>query len=252
MSLEQIRDLYENKGSLIFSDSLLDNLADLGNIEGAQYSNVDLEKELERFFGDTTLAQLKKRVLITSFDLDNESSDETQRRWKPKIFHNLPGKDSDGIQLARKVGMYTTAAPTYFPSVDGYIDGGVFANNPSMCALTQTQDTRVRKRPALTDIVLLSVGTGLSLIHIPGQQLDWGLAQWAKPILTLILDGASGIADYQCARLLNKRYHRLAPVFPPGVVLDLDAIKQVPDMVQFAKQVDLANTAKWLAKYWMK
>ena len=29
--------------------------------------------------------------------------------------------------------MWGTAAPVYFPIEKGYIDGGVFANNPSLC-----------------------------------------------------------------------------------------------------------------------
>ena len=66
-----------------------------------------------------------------------------ERRWKPKLFHNFPGPDSDGGALAYRVAVATAAAPTYFASYDGYIDGGVFATNPSMCALAQTQDARI-------------------------------------------------------------------------------------------------------------
>lgn len=163
IDLQIIRDLYEKKGSEIFDDSWIDNLVDLGQILGAQYDNQNLERELKAIFGQMTLAQLRKKVLITSFDMDNESADPKQRCWKPKLFHNFPGTDSDGAELAYKVGLYTSAAPTYFPTVDGYVDGGVFANNPSMCALAQTQDIRSGDRPALSDVVLLSLGTGTSL-----------------------------------------------------------------------------------------
>jgi hypothetical protein len=151
-----------------------------------------------------------------------------------------------------KVGLYTSAAPTYFPSVDGYIDGGVYANNPSMCALTQSQDRRIRGRPALSDVALLSLGTGTSLVYIPDKRLDWGYAQWVQPLIFLMLDGLTGIADYQCHKILDKRYHRLAPVFPPGVSMPLDAVKRIPDMIQFAESLDLSDTVKWLRKHWMK
>ena len=251
VDLQQIRDLYQMKGSKIFDDTWLDNLVDIGQIAGAQYDNKNLERELKSIFGQTTLAQLQKKVLITAFDLDNEDPDAAERTWKPKIFHNFAGSDSDGAEPAYKVGLYTSAAPTYFPSVDGYVDGGVFANNPSMCALTQTQDTRVRNRPALDDIVLLSLGTGTSLVYIPGKRLDWGFAQWAKPLVSLMLDGISGIADYQCQKILGEKYHRLAPVFPAGVSLPLDAVKRIPDMIQFGEDTDLSVTTKWLRKYWL-
>jgi len=252
VDLQTLRELYETKGAQIFDDSWLDNLVDLGQVAGAQYDNKNLERELKRVLGPTTtLSQLTKKVLITSFDLDNESPDPKRRTWKPKVFHNFPGADSDGAELAYKVGLYTSAAPTYFPSVDGYVDGGVFANNPSMCALTQTQDARIRNRPAISEVALLSLGTGTSLVYIPGKRLDWGFAQWVKPLISLMLDGVSGIADYQCQKILGEQYHRLAPVFPPGVSLPLDAVKRVPDMIQFAEGADLAATTKWLRKYWL-
>ncbi len=177
LDLQRIRDLYENQGQAIFDDSWLDNLVDLGTLIGAQYDIRNLTHELRRIFGETTLGQLRKRVLITAFDLDNKATDPACRIWKPKLFHNFPGPDSDSSSLAYKVGLYTSAAPTYFPSVDGYIDGGVYASNPSMCALAQSQDSRLPGRPSLSDIVLLSLGTGTSLTYIPSKNLDWGYAQ---------------------------------------------------------------------------
>ena len=132
LDLSEIRDIYEKKGPKIFDDSWLDDLADLGKLRGADYDIEPLRRELKRVFGDTTLGQLKKRVLITAFDLDNE--DPAKRTWKPKLFHNFPGRNTDRSEAAFAVGLYTSAAPTYFPSVDGFIDGGVYASNPSMCA----------------------------------------------------------------------------------------------------------------------
>ena len=250
LDLQRIRDLYENRGQAIFDDSWLDNLVDLGTIIGAQYGIRNLTRELRRILGQTTLGQLRKRVLIAAFDLDNEASDPARRTWKPKLFHNFPGPDSDSSLLAYKVGLYTAAAPTYFPSADGYIDGGVYASNPSMCALAQTQDSRFAGQPSISDEVLLSLGTGTPLTYIQGRNLNWGYAQWAKPLVNLMLDGTAGIADYQCRQILGQRYCRLAPVFPPGVSIPMDAVKRVPDMVQFAGTVDLSATVQWLKDHW--
>ena len=250
LDLQRIRDLYENRGQAIFDDSWLDNLVDLGTIIGAQYGIRNLTRELRRILGQTTLGQLRKRVLIAAFDLDNEASDPARRTWKPKLFHNFPGPDSDSSLPAYKVGLYTAAAPTYFPSADGYIDGGVYASNPSMCALAQSQDSRFAGQPSISDVVLLSLGTGTPLTYIQGRSLDWGYAQWAKPLVNLMLDGTAGIADYQCRQILGQRYCRLAPVFPPGVSIPMDAVKRVPDMVQFASAVDLSATVQWLKDHW--
>ena len=249
-SLAEIRALYEQRGRSIFDDSWLDNVKDLGTILGAQYHSDKLQGELQGLFGAARLRDLKKRVLITAFDLDNEDPRPDHRRWKPKLFHNFPGSDSDGATLAWKVGLYTSAAPTYFPTVDGYVDGGVFANNPAMCALAQTQDARIGRRPALDKLALLSLGTGSSLLYVKGRKHDWGYAQWAQALLGVMFDGTIGIADYQCRQLLGARYHRLAPRFAAGEAFPLDDIDRIPELVAFAERVDIEPAAAWLRRNW--
>jgi patatin-like phospholipase/acyl hydrolase len=245
-------ELYKNLGPAVFTDSLWDNIKDLGSVLGAQYDTQPLEKELKTFLGETTtLGQLNKNVLITTFDLDNLRPEPERRTWKPKLFHNI-GRDNDAEALAYKVGLYTSAAPTYFPTVDGYIDGGVYANNPSMCALAQSQDERVfEKCPDLSEVVLLSLGTGTSLSYQEGGNLDWGMGQWVKPLISILMDGVSGIADFQCRKLLKSNYHRLAPVFPPGLKIEMDDIDQIDLMVDFAKGIDISETVQWIKQIWL-
>ena len=253
LSLEEMRDIYIDDGPEIFDDSWIDDLLDLGKLRGADYKTAPMRRVLKRILGETTtLGQLEKKVLITTFDLDNEHPKKKKRTWKPKLFHNFPGPGNDRSELAYKVGLYTAAAPTYFPSVDGYIDGGVYANNPAMCALAQTQDERYMD-PAvdMKDVVVLSLGTGTSLYSIKGKTHDWGYAQWIKPLISLMLDGISGIADYQCSQMLRDRYHRLAPVFPPDVSISMDEVKKIPYMIGFADGLRLSKTVDWMQANWM-
>lgn len=250
LGLEEILALYHDTSRDIFDDSWLDNVKDVGTLLGAQYRSDGLQRHLQRMLGKARLRDLRKRVLISAFDLDNEHAKPEQRRWKPKLFHNFPGVDSDGAMLAWKVGLYTCAAPTYFPSVDGYVDGGVFANNPSMCALAQSQDARIGRTAALDDVALLSLGTGSSLIYVKGARHDWGYAQWAQGLLGVMFDGTIGIADYQCRQLLGARYHRVAPAFAPGEAFPLDCVDRIAEMVAFAEKVDIAPAAKWLRRNW--
>lgn len=252
---EDLRSFYEDRGDDVFEDSLFDDLKDLGKLRGADYNTEPLERELKNILGEATkLKDLNPRVLITAFDLDNEEDRHAgePRRWKPKLFHNFPGPDSDGERLAYKVGLYTAAAPTYFPTVDGFVDGGVFATNPSMCALAQTQDSRsTDPRPSISEIVMLSIGTGTSLIHIEGQKLDWGYIQWAPPLVNLLLEAVAGVADYQSSQILGERYHRLEPIFPPGTTVAMDDIEKMPFMIEFAEGLDLTSTAQWVKDRWM-
>jgi patatin-like phospholipase/acyl hydrolase len=106
LDLVTIRALYEERAARVFRDSFVDDVLDLGKIVGADYEVANLRAELDGVFGDARLAQLPRRVLVTAFDLDNE--DPVARTWKPKIFHNLPGSDSDGEMLAAQVGTYTS------------------------------------------------------------------------------------------------------------------------------------------------
>ena len=134
------------------------------------------------------------------------------------------------------------------------MDGGVYANNPSMCALAQVLDERWKGHREVGDVVMLSVGTGTALSYEEGAEHDWGYACWVRPLIDLMLDGVTGIADFQCARLLGEEYRRLGPYFPPGVRWGLDDAARVPDMVAFAerwnpKEIEAAGTflrEKWI------
>lgn len=250
LSPSYMKEIYEKEGKFIFYDTIWDDIIDLGSMIGAGYKNENLEKVLLKTFSRITLDQLKKNVLITAFDLDNQAKELSKRTWKPKIFHNFEGEGSDGKELVYKVGLYTSAAPTYFPTYEGYVDGGVFANNPGMCALAQSQDLRYFEAPKLSDVVLLSLGTGTSLTFIEGQKHDWGYLQWAKPIIGLMLDGVSGIADYECKQILRENYFRLAPVFPYDVSVPMDDADKIPYMIEFANKIDISEAVSWLNQHW--
>jgi hypothetical protein len=250
VSLDDLHDLYTTRARVVFEDSLLDDLRDVGKVFGADYDVANLEAEAHRVLGDRTLADLHKRVLVPAFDLDNGAT--TDRHWKAKLFHNFPGPDSDGDTPAYRVAVATAAAPTYFASYDGYIDGGVYATNPSMCALAQTQDARIpaAERADLAELRLISFGTGRTLKYVEGDRLDWGYWQWVRPLLDLMLDGVNGIADYQCTQLLGDHYCRVAPTLPPDKSIGMDAVDQIPYLVEFANGLDLSATVEWLRANW--
>ena len=249
---EEICTVYKERGGVIFDDSIWDNLRDLGKTVGADYSSKGLKAELKAVFGDLKLRDITRKVAIPTFDLDNEEV-AAKRTWKPKIFHNFQGADSDGEQLVAHIAQYTSSAPTYFPSADGYIDGGVYANNPSIVALAQAISRRNQpaERAALDEVVMLSLGTGVSLTYIKGQTLDWGYAQWAQPLINVLMDGVAGISDYQARQLLDDRYHRLQIVFQPNETIALDAVDKLDRMDEIATGHPLQETVDWLRTTWL-
>ena len=225
----------------------------------ARYGNEAAERHVGKLLGDTTLRDLSRRVLITTFDLDNDDLDPEKRRWKPKIFHNLPGPESDRHESAKEVALYSSAAPTYFPSVGGFVDGAVYANNPTMCALAQVYDGRYepRPKPSIQDVMVFAVGAGENLRYQPGEHHDWGNLQWVHRVVDLLTDGVAGIADYQARQMLgDANYKRLAPVFPAGTCIDIDQVSALPFLKAFIddpKRVQpfVDDAIDWLRKHWM-
>lgn len=254
-TVDELISLYKDNGGKIFDDSWLDNIRDAGGLAGADYDQKNLGKLLRANFGDMCLKDLRKRVLIPTFDLDNEHPDNARRMWKPKFFHNYPGKGSDGEERVVDVALATSAAPLYFPSHNGFVDGGVVANNPSMAAIAQTQDKRSTENiPPFNSLCVLSLGTGINLSYIKGKTHDWGVVKWAVPITTILLDASSGIADFECRQLLRGKYLRIAPVFPPNINIKLDAWKRSNDLLKFGDSAPLIDSwtetdaLGWLAK----
>jgi patatin-like phospholipase/acyl hydrolase len=237
--------LYQKHAPDIFSRTIWRRISSLWNLIAAKYGNKRLMEILQQELGDKTLGDLaaqQRFVLIASFDLDGKL--RGQQTWKPKFFHNLPGPDSDRNDKVVDVALRTSAAPTYFPSHQGYVDGGVAANNPSMAALAQALD-EASANQQLGDIRLLSLGTGQQAYFLRGQTNDWGYVQWAKPLVPLLMEGSMDVANYQCQRILGEaRYWRLSPMLSRAVALD--DVHMIEWLVDLANSVDLAPTIDWI------
>jgi len=251
-------DLYETKGAKIFRKSVGRELRSLGKLVGAEYDNRNLHEILNQTFGSKRLADLDRKVAIPAFRLDTKDryADGEERCWRPKIFHNYEGFDSDENELVADVALYTASAPTYFPASDGFIDGGVVANNPSMVAVAQALDFRCQPLDVvprqLGDLVLLSVGTGVSLTYVKGDRLDWGVAQWARPLINILMDGVSEVADFQCRQILGERYERLQTVFKQDDKVPMDGVAKIPSMIEYANATPTEGTVGWLGDVWFR
>ena len=242
----QLTELYVDLMKYIFVDSFRDDFRDIWRLGGADYSNKNLRHFLKDQFGEMTLGELDKKVAIPAFSLDNGPR-SSHRSWKLKVFHNFPGSDSDNAASVVDVALRATAAPVYFPTFDGYIDGGVVANNPSMIGIGQALDPRSAGVP-LDSIHLLSLGTGFSGRWIKGKNHDWGALQWAPHILFIAFEGSISMTHFQCQQLLQNRYHRINPTLPEK--LPLDDWKRVPNLIDIARDYELNNSYKWIEAMW--
>jgi patatin-like phospholipase/acyl hydrolase len=248
MTPKEIRKLYEDNGEYIFHDSFWDDVKDMGGLVGADYSNKNLKATLKKYFGNLKLKDLSKKVLIPTFNL-YDTSDPDNPTWKPKFYHNFDEDLSDAEQLVVDVAMMTSAAPSFFPTYNKHIDGGVVANNPSMAALAQVLDERYKLKVKLSSINILNISTGFNPAFIEmSKDKDWGATQWVRPLINIMIDGAMDVSAFYCRQVIKDNFHRVSLKLPKSI--KMDNYKAVPYLIKLAESVNLTDTIKWLQGRW--
>ncbi|WP_417737025.1 patatin-like phospholipase family protein [Rosistilla oblonga] len=198
----ELVNLYMTYGPSIFESKMFDKLRSGGGWLDQKYLSPPIEAVLEEYFGNLRLSELVKPCLITGYDLS---------RRKAHFFrqHSAKKKDSNDF-LVRDVCRATSAAPTFFEPAYiesiaeiGFplVDGGVFANNPALCAIAEAMNRFHRK---IKDIHVLSLGTGSftqSYDHILAN--DWGTGQWILPLIDILMSSAAETADFQVRQLFE-------------------------------------------------
>lgn len=256
---DKLVQLYTEKADRIFTDSAWDNITDLSvagvSLRGAQYNSEGLHEVLVETFGDRCLGDLERDVLIPTFDLDNQGTNP--RHWKPKFY----SRSHDPDELVVDVGMRTSAAPTYFPTYQGFVDGGVVCNDPTVAAMAYM--IREKMDDGLAALVVgsmkvITFGTGSVPKYIEGEgSKDWGGLQWIRHLLDLLMDGGMMVPAYQASTLLGERHHVLNPQLAEDLPLDGNAWKGGSELernldllTDLGCTVDLDPTRTWIAAHW--
>jgi len=210
-SAADLHRLYVNEGEKIFHAPILHKLKSLGNLSNEKYPSTGIEQTLRTYFGACMLREVLTDVVITSYDIQH------RRAW---FFRSAHAKQNPIYDFPMaQVGRATSAAPTFFePALVekggrtfSLVDGGVFANNPSLCAYADVINMGID--PAT--IMMVSLGTGTpsdqSAMGYPHDQAkQWGLVGWAVPLLSIVMDSLSDTVEYQLGRILPpERYFRL-------------------------------------------
>ena len=220
----QAVEFYSEYGTKIFKSNIISN--NLSLLRYPKHNPSNIESVLKAHLHDTRLKDLLKPCLITAYDIEaGETVFFTQHTVKPKTNY-----------FVRDVARATSAAPTYFPPalikpVAGkavpLIDGGVFANNPAMCAFAEVQN---KFRKGTVDTVMLSLGTGKYHKCFPYKKARyWGGVQWVSPLIDIMMGGVSETVDYQMRQLYESverpdQYLRINPDLLTSMELD-DASK---------------------------
>ncbi len=172
---------------------------------------------LENILGETILYESVKRLVIPAWDVQNGTVHIFKTPHHPRLKRDWRMKMVD-------VALATSAAPVYFPAarVDGHrlIDGGVWANNPSVVAIAEAVSML---DVSIQAIRVLNVGT-IEQLEIHPKRLDrGGVLHWAMPIAPLVLDagsrGGQGIAEH----LIGKSNYTRFDARVPGGLYSLDS-----------------------------
>ena len=212
-------ELYKSQGHKIFSRSVWHEVRAVGNAMEEKYPASGVESVLQEYLGETRLKDALTEVFVTAYEIEDRI---------PWFFSSRDAATREGYDFAMwEVGRATSAAPTYFeparlPAQNergywAFVDGGVFANNPALCGLTEAvSNYREQHEGESPDILLVSLGTGELTRTIPYDKARyWGLVGWAHPLLGVIFDGVSKTVDFQVAELCRmsdappQRYYRM-------------------------------------------
>lgn len=238
-SMQEVVNIYLENGSKIFDLDLAQKLRSGLGVLDEKYSNQALKDSLKEKFGDVWLRDLLKPCLIPAYD--------TQRR-QTKFFNQADAVNEVSRDfLVREVAQATGSAPTYFEAANiksgldvsyPLIDGGVFANNPSMCAYAEARSMEFVdkgvKNPSAKDMFLVSIGTGtVEKAYSHDDIKDYGLAQWIKPLIDIMMSANSETVNYQLRMMFDS-------VVEPGTS-NKDYIRIEPDLLSASSEMDDAS-----------
>lgn len=220
LSLDQIVSLYRDNGWDIFDK---DKMNRFHTLHDPRYDPTALEGHLNDQLGNTFLSDVNNvELLVPSYAIRLPKVGQATNTCAPMFFRSWQAK---GLQLEggdkreydfklTSVARATSAAPTYFPpaaianragQVFTMIDGGVFANNPTICAIVEAY-----RLYGSTDFLVVSIGTGSEPLQIDASgAMHWGDVQWALPAISIFGDASSETASVQTNEFLGDTHWRL-------------------------------------------
>ena len=255
ISATALSEFYVANGKSIFAKRWLSRL-DLLKIFTSKYSHEVLKGLLEDVLGTTTLGDIGVPLIIPAVDIGNGCVHVFKSKYADGFIRD------PGVRLSDAV-LASCSAPTYFDPhvVDGkyqLVDGGIWANNPSLAAVI---DAKYRLKVSLNDIQVLSLGTGKSKAFYPrseGRWKDWFIRSWQgwgfatrwqrSKLLDLILNLQSDTAHNMLCLLFGEspldaqRVFRMT--FESDNCLPMDAICHGDDWITRADHCFTHNAPK--------
>ena len=211
VSAADLTEFYKTHGETIFRPRARSRF-DCLRLCMSRYSTKTLKSLLEDVFQEKTLGDIAVPLVLPSVDIGNGCVHVLKSQYHGEFVRDQDVRVSDAV-------LASCSAPTYFdPHVvnDTYqlVDGGLWANNPSLVAAI---DAHYRLGVRLKDIRVFTIGTGKSTTFYPRSEskwkdrllyswMGWGLAaRWkGGKLLDLILNLQSDNAHNMLCLLLGE------------------------------------------------
>jgi uncharacterized protein len=235
----QVVQLYFDRARDFFSRSALWSLVSANGWVLPKYLGKSTERTLRDVMGETaTIGNAKTEVIVPIYAL---------RRSYPRLDYlsrARAARPEEPDFLAWRVARAATSAPGYFPgiqlrSVSGDlprrvihpVDGGIFANNPSITGLTHAMELLTERgrcsigeclRTSDLRFVLVSLGTGYHDEPIPARLPHWwGMLRWGLSLIDVTSETQDWLVEGQVKHLLPAdQVLRLQPILRKPIALD--------------------------------
>jgi len=234
--LSKVTNLYRAQGPIIFSPRGW-------SIKGAvfpRYASDPLRDALNEVFQDATLSDAKTRLIIPATDIGNGGVHVFKSNYDEGFVRDRNVKIVDAV-------LASCSAPSYFaPARVGpyqLSDGGLWANNPSLVAVTEALSRLGVER---SQIRLLSVGTGTGKNYYPvtnnsgqwGFVTGWGMLKFISMLMNLQSETASNVV-----KLLLEKHQAVRINFESDTPLPLDDVSIIDDLISKADKDFTHNSA---------
>ena len=199
----------------------------------------ELEKSFEEGFGDKTMADVNfTRLIMPSVNLTKGEPHVFRSRHLPKGLHDSNIKIADAI-------IASTAAPTYFPhrqiGDNSYVDGGMWAADPSMLAVAEALRINELEESAhpeahfrTSEMHLLSVGTGRAQFALDPPGASAGLLYWAPRVADVMGTSQAQGIHLPLKFFLGDRYRHIN--FKMTEHWALDDVGNIPKLFEVGEQ----------------
>ena len=206
--MADIVELFEHESPRIFRKRRF--TPDVSMLWRSRYSRHGLDNVLQRYVPRRNLGEVETPLMITSADLATGGVHVFKSRYLAELGEPY---ERDGEVLLRDAILASCAAPTFFDPKDVgshlLVDGGLWANNPSIIALTEALSKFNR---TVEEVRILSIGTG-NAPNMYRRKRHWGLLTgWGRDKLVSYTMGLQSQASTNMAGLiLGNNYLRLDP-----------------------------------------